>query len=67
VSTESKYIPHDLTPVESKIDFIEVETGIMVARGCGEHKKGMLGVVVHTCNPSYSGGEDKEDHCLRPA
>jgi hypothetical protein len=24
-------------------------------------------VVVHTCNPSYKGGEDWEDHGLRPA
>jgi hypothetical protein len=23
-------------------------------------------VVVHTCNPSYKGGEDWEDHGLRP-
>jgi hypothetical protein len=23
--------------------------------------------VVHTCNPSYSGGRDQEDHCLKPA
>jgi hypothetical protein len=29
-------------------------------------KKMRLGVVVHTCNPSYSGGRDQEDHDLRP-
>jgi hypothetical protein len=23
--------------------------------------------VVHTCNPSYSGGRDQEDHGLKPA
>jgi hypothetical protein len=21
----------------------------------------------HTCNPSYSGGTDQEDHCSKPA
>jgi hypothetical protein len=24
-------------------------------------------LVAHTCNPSYSGGRDQEDHSLRPA
>jgi hypothetical protein len=23
--------------------------------------------VAHTCNPSYSGGSDQEDRCLKPA
>jgi hypothetical protein len=23
--------------------------------------------VAHTCNPSYSGGRDQEDHCSEPA
>jgi hypothetical protein len=23
--------------------------------------------MVHTCNPSYSGGKDQEDHGLKPA
>jgi hypothetical protein len=26
-----------------------------------------LELVVHACNPSYSGGRDQEDHCLKPA
>jgi hypothetical protein len=26
-----------------------------------------LGIVAHTCNPSYSEGEDLEDCCLRLA
>jgi hypothetical protein len=24
-------------------------------------------LVAHTCNPSYSGGRDQEDHSLKPA
>jgi hypothetical protein len=24
-------------------------------------------LVAHTCNPSYSGGSDQKDHCLKPA
>jgi hypothetical protein len=24
-------------------------------------------LVAHTCNPSYSGGRDQEDHVLKPA
>jgi hypothetical protein len=24
-------------------------------------------LVAHICNPSYSGGRDQEDHCLKPA
>jgi hypothetical protein len=23
--------------------------------------------MAHACNPSYSGGRDQEDHCLKPA
>jgi hypothetical protein len=26
-----------------------------------------LGIVVHTCHPSYSGGRDREDHGSRTA
>jgi hypothetical protein len=26
-----------------------------------------LAPVAHTCNPSYSGGKDQEDHSLKPA
>jgi hypothetical protein len=26
-----------------------------------------LGTVAHTCNPSYSGGRDQEDHGSKPA
>jgi hypothetical protein len=29
-------------------------------------KKNNQGMMVHACNPSYSGGEDGEDHSLRP-
>jgi hypothetical protein len=33
------------------------------------YKTTMLGrtPVAHTCNPSYSGGRDQEDHGLKPA
>jgi hypothetical protein len=27
----------------------------------------LLVPVAHTCNPSYSGGRDREDHVLKPA
>jgi hypothetical protein len=30
-------------------------------------KKDMPRMVDHSCNPSYSGGKDQEDHCLKPA
>jgi hypothetical protein len=29
--------------------------------------KPRLGTVAHTCNPSYSGGRDQEDHGSEPA
>jgi hypothetical protein len=27
----------------------------------------LLGIVTHSCTPSYSGGRDQEDHSLRPS
>jgi hypothetical protein len=32
-----------------------------------EKNQNMVGVVVHTCDPSYSGSGDLEDQCSRPA
>jgi hypothetical protein len=33
----------------------------------GGWQAGQPGVVVHACNPSYSGGRHQEDHGAKPA
>jgi hypothetical protein len=32
-----------------------------------QKQKHSQALVAHTCNPSYSGGRDQEDHSLKPA
>jgi hypothetical protein len=36
-------------------------------KSCHLNMNGEQAPVPHTCNPSYSGGRDQEDHGLKPA
>jgi hypothetical protein len=44
----------------------EIEASLgSIARPCPNKEKKMLGTVAHTCNSSYLGGEEWEDHSLK--